>query len=117
MPSKRPAARAWECRQPPRKEGSGATGPETIGLLKCVYSYLRPRTYARAHGRGVRLTEVQRLSSVAVGRAVRWGLSVHIFSVPNLEDCDLVSPVINEINDPILSLTHAVAIGVARKLF
>jgi len=45
------------------------------------------------------------------------GLSVHIASVSDLEDCDLASPVINEVNDPVLSLTHPVAIGVTRELF
>ena len=45
------------------------------------------------------------------------GLSVHISSMPNLEDCDFVTPVINEVNDSVLSLTQAVPIGVARELF
>lgn len=45
------------------------------------------------------------------------GLSVHISSMPNLEDCESASPVSNEVNDPVLPLTHAVPIGVARDLF
>lgn len=45
------------------------------------------------------------------------GLSVHISSMPNLEDCESASPVSNEVNDSVLSLTHAVPIGVARDLF
>jgi hypothetical protein len=45
------------------------------------------------------------------------GLSVRISSVPNLEDCDLVPPVVNEVNDPVLSLPRAVAVGVTRELF
>jgi hypothetical protein len=34
----------------------------------------------------------------------------------DLEDCDLVPPVIDKVNDSVLSLSHPVAIGVAGKL-
>ena len=50
--------------------------------------------------------------------AARLGdLSVNIFPVSNLEDCYLMSPIINEINDPVLSLSYAVAIRVTGKFF
>jgi hypothetical protein len=39
-------------------------------------------------------------------------LFVDILSVPNLEDCDLLSPVINQVDNPIIALSDAVAIVV-----
>lgn len=43
--------------------------------------------------------------------------SVHLFPMAELEDRDLVTPVINEINDPITPLPHPVTIRVPRELF
>ena len=45
------------------------------------------------------------------------GLSVHIFSMPDLEDGYLVTPIIDEKNDPVLALSYAVAVCVAGELF
>ena len=45
------------------------------------------------------------------------GLSVHIFSVSDLEDGNLVALVVYEVDDSVLALPHAVAVGVSRELF
>ncbi len=44
------------------------------------------------------------------------GLSVYIFSVGDLEDGNLVALVVYEVDDSVLALPHAIAVGVSRKL-
>ncbi len=43
------------------------------------------------------------------------GLFVHIFSMPDLKDGYLVTPIIDEENDPVLALSYAVPVCVAGK--
>jgi len=45
------------------------------------------------------------------------GLSVHIFAVPDLEDRYLMTPIVNEVNDVVLSLPYAVAVSVTSEFF
>ena len=45
------------------------------------------------------------------------GLSINIFSMSDLEDGHFVAAIIDEINDPVASLSHTIAIGVSSEFF